>query len=964
MKSEVFIYTWAIDDTDESLVIQGFGLDNENKNVLVNIRNFFPYCYVELPTEVLKSVSLERKLIDRLKYIFRNPYDSNKCDIDITPVEREKLYYANLEKDQYQQFRYLKCEAKKYSLIRNLTNYLSRSIKIDGREFKLKSHEHNASPILQLACNRNIPTCGWISFSGTLIEEDDKTSYCDYEYNTNYKTLASVDKNVNPNPYVLSFDLEVNSSDPNRMPNSELPEDKIFQISCIGSYQGSTTFDKYLLSLGEPDPDIVGDDVELRCYNTESSLLLGFSELVIEKNVNILTGYNIFTFDIPYLIKRAIFNDIIMAFTKLGFIKGKSSEQKKIKWSSSAYKNQEFEYLDIQGRVFVDLLTIVQRDFKFSDYKLKTVSSNFLGETKDPLTPKGIFKCYRLFTPKSLGVVAKYCVQDSFLVSKLFNILQVWPGLTESAKTNNVPIFSLYTQGQQIKVFSQIYKECYNKKIVVESDVYKTGENEHFEGAYVVDPIPGLYDMVVSFDFSSLYPSIIMAYNIDYRTLVQDDSIPDEKCHVIEWESHVGCEHDTVKRKTKVKHVICGSFRYRFLKEPKGILPTLLKNLLDARKNTNKEIAELKDKLKKTDDESEKAYLTSVISVLDKRQLSYKISANSAYGAMGVRRGYLPLMIGAMCVTAKGRQSIEKAGTYLKSNYGAKLIYGDTDSTYVSFPKKENPEELYNFCKDVETEMMSLFPRPMKLAYEEKIYWRFFILTKKRYMALECDTKGKVSDKIFKRGVLLARRDNSAWLRDLYANIIMKVFYKESLDEVLLILLDNFNQLFGNTFDIKNFVVTKSIGSAEDYKIRPLPTDPKKLTKRLKDLNCTEEEYNMKALPAQMQLAEKMKRRGKPVSAGTRLEYVITDTGNKKDKLFNQIEDYEYFKDHTSVLNLDFLYYLKLASNPIDQVLSVAYNIEDFTLNQVKTRLKKYTMLKQLNSLFIPTVKFVDFTQK
>jgi DNA polymerase elongation subunit (family B) len=975
--SEVFIYTWVIDDADDELNIQAFGIDKNNKNVLLNIHSFYPYCYVELTPEITKNPIVENKIKDRIRYICKNKYDPKKSDVEIKTVEREKLYYADIENDNtYKKNNYFLCEFKRYALLKNLVNYLRKPVKIDRDSYTLKVHENKASPILQLCCKKNIPTCGWISFTGTLTNDDDKRSYCDYEYSTHFNTLQSLNININPNPYILSFDLEVNSSNPNQMPKGEIPEDKIFQISCIGFYQGSNTFDKYLLTLGEPSPEIVGEDVELRYFSTESNLLLGFTELVLEKNVNILTGYNIFTFDIPYLLQRAKLNDVIERFKKIGFIKGKSSEEKNISWSSSAYKNQQFEYLDIQGRIFVDLLTIVKRDFKFSDYKLKTVSEYFLGESKDPLTPKGIFKCYKIFTPKSLGIVGKYCVQDSFLVAKLFDILQVWPGLTESAKTCNVPIFSLYTQGQQIKVFSQIYKECYDKHIVVESDVYKVNENEHYEGAYVVEPIPGLYDYVVSFDFSSLYPSIIMAYNIDYRTLVMDENIPNEKCHIIEWESHVGCEHDQVKRKTKVKNIICGHFKYRFLKEPKGILPTLLKNLLDARKKTNKEISELKEKVKITEDKDEISRLNSIISVLDKRQLSYKISANSAYGAMGVKKGYLPLMIGAMCVTAKGRQSIEKAGEYLKNEYGAKLIYGDTDSTYVSFPNKENPEDLYNFCKQVEDEMMTLYPRPMKLAYEEKIYWRFFILTKKRYMALECDIKGKVSNKIFKRGVLLARRDNSSWLRELYSTIIMKVFYREPIYDILNILIDNFNTLFTNTFNNKMFVITKSVGDIKDYKIRPLADDEKKKAKRLKDLNCTEEEYNERAMPAQVQLAEKMKRRGKPVSVGTRLEYIVSDTGNKKDKLFNQIEDYEYFKDHSSILTIDFLYYLKLGINPIDEVLKIGLklnnsvdkekkiksgcNLEKFVETQRKYRINKYMMLKELNELFSPKIKFVE----
>jgi DNA polymerase elongation subunit (family B) len=345
--------------------------------------------------------------------------------------------------------------------------------------------------------------------------------------------------------------------------------------------------------------------------------------------------------------------------------------------------------------------------------------------------------------------------------------------------------------------------------------------------------------------------------------------------------------------------------------------------------------------------------------ILDKRQLSYKVSANSMYGAMGVKRGYLPFMTGAMCTTARGRQSIEKAANFIQSTYKGKLIYGDTDSTYVTFPHITDPQELWDFCKKVEEEIMSLFPRPMKLAFEEKIYWRYFILTKKRYMALSCDTKGKVSDKIFKRGVLLARRDNSKWIREAYQDIIMKVFYRMPYAELERLVIDNVYQLFTRVVDAKQFIITKSVGNIEDYKIKALPDDPVKRAKRLKELGCsTEDEYIAKALPSQAQLAEKMRRRGKPVAAGSRIEYVIIDNGVIEDKLFNKIEDADYFLDHTSVLSIDPMYYLKLACNPLDQVIEVAYGKKDFCLSLYKYLKQKHKVVQQLKGLYAPNLSF------
>jgi intein/homing endonuclease len=205
----------------------------------------------------------------------------------------------------------------------------------------------------------------------------------------------------------------------------------------------------------------------------------------------------------------------------------------------------------------------------------------------------------------------------------------------------------------------------------------------------------------------SLYPTTIIAYNLDYSTLVTDDSIPDSKCNVFTWRDCVSCQHDpkvirknelteyiekekkiiktlrekrdnklnktnrdkiveelnrkveelkpyTEERskiaKTISKYPMCEERHYRFLKEPKGVIPTILENLLNARKNTRKEIKKHKAEISETEDADAIKNLKLLNNVLDKRQLAYKISANSMYGSWGVRKGYLPFMPGAMCL--------------------------------------------------------------------------------------------------------------------------------------------------------------------------------------------------------------------------------------------------------------------------------------------------------------------------
>ena len=117
------------------------------------------------------------------------------------------------------------------------------------------------------------------------------------------------------------------------------------------------------------------------------------------------------------------------------------------------------------------------------------------------------------------------------------------------------------------------------------------------------------------------------------------------------------------------KIFMCEKRKFRFLKEPKGVIPTILENLLTARKNTRTEMKQIK--------KDGQGGWETLHDVLDKRQLAYKVSCNSMYGAMGVRKGYLPFMPGAMCTTFMGRQNIAKAAGLLKTEHDGDIVYGD-----------------------------------------------------------------------------------------------------------------------------------------------------------------------------------------------------------------------------------------------------------------------------------------------
>lgn len=1055
----VFPYFWYLDERNKEVtVIRVYCLDQNNKVICLMINDFTPYIYLELPkkTNGGSDITWDERKAQKLSDKIVTRCGSHR-PIKTSFLHKKKLYYcqrfaSNLQKETMFPFLLLAFSSTE-DRKRFVWKVSGKSFDVMGMgKITVKAHEQDANPILQLACHRKIPMAGWIKFRGKQVREGDRITLCD-EYVVRWKNLTFEGGDTVPSPLILSMDIEVYSSNPNRMPQASIPSDKVFQISCVLKRNGGTKETKFLLTLGTPTPRLVGKDVTILNFNTEADLLCGYAEFLQKYQPNIVTGYNILGFDIPYMIERAKHNMVIDVFRRLGFPKYLPAEERQIKWSSSAYKVQRFEFLDAEGILHVDLLPLIKRDYKFSNYKLKTVSEFFVGQTKDPLTHKGIFKCYEMGMKggekgnKALAVCGKYCVQDSALVTKLFEVLQTWVGLCEMAKVCNVPIFYLYTQGQQIKVYSQVYKKCMYENRVVQHEGYVTQSNEYYTGAYVFEPKPGVYNQVVPFDFSSLYPTTMIAYNIDFSTLVRDSSdIPDSMCNIIEWEDFagidkkgervaVGYDFESVASKPKVKKVESVHRRYRFIKSPQGVLPNLLQNLLDARSATKKEMKAGKKKYaamtEKEKGSADGKALAKLIVVLNKRQLAFKVSANSMYGAMGVRRGYLPFIPGAMCTTAWGRMNIQRAAERLQSVHGGELIYGDTDSNYIHFPQAEynNAQKLWDHCLEVEEDISSIFPQPMRMAFEEVIYWKFLILTKKRYMYLDCGRDGKVSTKVGKKGVLLARRDNSPFIRLIYEEVVQMIFDEKTWEEVHYHLCCRFNNLCSGFFGHKEFVITKSVGEVADYacmqsnklagfdektNTKGVPNGWKKRIKQLQEkeikchdcdyknipseesiVKCSEvlekyvaqafvqfteaeetilnrklngacpfcalEEWRMrkKALPAQIQLAEKMRRRGQRVDAGSRLEYLVCDYGTIKDRVAEKLEDPAYFVSHRGIIKIEYLYYLKLLANSMDQLVEVAYKQKSFTMQQFKARIKYSEVCQQIKKLGMPNIELL-----
>lgn len=425
-----FVYSWHIDDEG---IIHGFALDPENKTVHLEVSGFTPYVYLELPvgiewTElrrqaILSTISEFPSDVQPMVKSFMNKKKLYDANVVLNPKYDPKNKESKEEKYTYKTYPYLFLAFNTRTAMTGFMKKMSYGTYIPslGKKIRFKFHEQLASSILQFTCLRKLPMTGWATGKGKLILDPGmKTSSCAYEYEVKWTDIGPCTDQeilkVVPCPTILAFDGEANSDNVATMPKNR-PNDKMFQLSFAVTRHGSGKVYKHLLSLGNPDQKETGEDIIIHTYPTEGDLLIGFCDLIHEIDPQVITGYNIVGWDFMYLIQRAKLNGVFAEFTKYGYLKGVQAKEKSISWSSSAFNSQHFTFLDAPGRLLIDMLPIVRRDFKFSRYDLGSVAAEILGQTKDPLTHKGIFKCYRIFSPKSLGLVGKYCFVPGTRVS-------------------------------------------------------------------------------------------------------------------------------------------------------------------------------------------------------------------------------------------------------------------------------------------------------------------------------------------------------------------------------------------------------------------------------------------------------------------------------------------------------------------------------------------------------------------
>ena len=497
-------------------------------------------------------------------------------------------------------------------------------------------YEANIDPVLRFMHVSGCRSTGWIEVDDDMAELDTR---CDI--NIRADEFRPLDRDDIAPLKIMSFDIECHSTT-GAFPSPAILGDVVFQIGMtFGPFGSNAPLTRKCLCLKQTD----GADCE--SFTTERELLERFGEYLAEVDPDVITGWNIFGFDLEYLYKRAMRNGVEPLW---GRRTDEPSQLVVKNLSSSALGNNELKMVPMVGRYVFDLFQDIKREHKLESYSLNNVSKHFLKDQKNDMPVKEIFARFAEGDPARLGEVAEYCLKDTELPHAIMAKVCQIQNLVEMAKACWVPLAFLSERGQQIKVFSQMAYKARQLGFLIPTFRRQGGTgDDKYEGATVLEAQTGAYyGPITALDFASLYPSIMCAHNLCYSTLILDpryDNLPG-----VEYEQFG--PHKFAQSGSDGKPIV-------------SLLPTILTDLKAFRKKAKKLMAAAEG--------------TPMEAVYNGQQLAYKISMNSIYGFTGASKGMLPCVPIASTVTMRGRQMIEETKNYVEEHFpGAKVRYGDS----------------------------------------------------------------------------------------------------------------------------------------------------------------------------------------------------------------------------------------------------------------------------------------------
>lgn len=963
-------------DYDE---IRVWCFNRQSEVVVVRIIDMPAEAYLEFDADIMESIldspdKTKNPTLNSIKYFISQNDDFvlHKKLLGLKILENKTFLYNHRQAPCI----YMRCVNRKvFEYLEKARRKGGLKISKDTRipfemwEWEIPSYD-------KLMARKKLNYCGWFnSKKAEVVPQQYKISkYKEYFISSNNINVLTKEETQGwvSNPSFLCLDIEQYSKNHDKFPSKELQSDEVFIVSLqYGRINGSgcRRICIALLKHGDIITSREGEDYEIDCVDTEQKLLDRIMYWIDTLDPDLLLGYNIQGYDIPCLDHRLIRE--FRSWSNISRVKDEISTVKDFSSKTKAYGYQPvFTFVGMSGRIVMDLLYVVQKKKKLASYSLKEVAKAYkLGENKVDVSYKRLFKGYKDYLESTkdnreeclteMRELIRYCMQDSNLVWLLFNKLKLWYECVETCNIVYCNISNLWTKGVQARSKICVYTNATQEGIVLDHRHY----SQKYKGAIVMPPVTGKHKNMISLDFSSLYPSLIMQYNLCYTTLCdpEQEAISDDKCWCYDFEEQFSESID--KNDPRVTEYLKD---YDPNKED-GDDEEVLDEIQDDEEEDEIFKTKEEEKEKDEDDEDEEdrditkrdvwirrenkrtkkvllpykvhhkfKFVKSevrrgilpriverlvnerkevrkmievleasenpdkvLIDILNARQLALKISANSFYGILGCKENSVLPLIQAAVAITYSGRVSITKAKNFIENEGHTVVYGDTDSCKVVLNGVPD-DQVESYGRELGKRVSALFGNYMKMAYEN--CGLILCLKKKKYAYCEWITDKKDYYRDANNDLVIKSIGLITARRDNFS-FQRKMYYHQ----LQMIMGDE------SVFWVADYILT----CLEKLANMQIPIEELSINKSF-GISYKSDTAAMKVF------SDELRKLGIQVQPGERVDMVVVDTGNKKHKQgmkLRLLNRYDSAKDFP----LDVIYYLGLIYKNTDQLFRIGF---------------------------------------
>ncbi|RGP65480.1 DNA polymerase zeta subunit [Fusarium sporotrichioides] len=531
---------------------------------------------------------------------------------------------------------------------------------------------------------------------------------------------------------------------------------------------------------------------------SELDLMVRMVEIVRNHDPDILTGYEVHGSSWGYLIERARLKydyNLCDEFSRM-----KTESHGRFGKENDRWGFNTTSTIRVTGRHMVNVWRAMRGELNLLQYTMENVVWHLLHKRIPHYSWKSLTSWYKSGKHRELNRMLKYYQNRTKLDIEILDANELIARTSEQARLLGVDFFSVFSRGSQFKVESIMFRIAKPENFLLVSPTRKQvgGQNALECLPLVMEPQSAFYNSpLLVLDFQSLYPSVMIAYNYCYSTFLG---------RVTNWRGTSKMGFTEYKRQqgllTLLKdyiNIAPNGMMYAKTEIRKSLLAKMLTEILETR-------VMVKSGMKQDKDDK------TLQQLLKNRQLALKLLANVTYGYTSASfSGRMPCSEIADSIVQTGRETLERAIAYIHSveKWGAEVVYGDTDSLFISL-KGRTKDEAFDIGNEISKAITEMNPRPIKLKFE-KVYHPCVLLAKKRYVGYKYESKDQVKPEFDAKGIETVRRDGTPAEQMIEEKALRLLFETADLSQVKEYFQKQCQKIMRNNVSVQDFCFAKEV---------------------------------------------------------------------------------------------------------------------------------------------------------